>query len=370
MIGLAPTHARISMPFAEWPERDRLLWIAAMKTGEFGDKITILAGWSEDRTRGARLHYGAWLEFIFKYDSSCLSQAPEERMTRTLLVKFLRPYRERVAAMSLAGCIGDLYGVMVSIASDSDWLWLKRLRAAAYSHARAQPKKICVFTHADELLMVGRMLLKAAYDNSRKIVDLLSFRDGLIIIMLTMIPARITQFSKIEIGKHLTVDEKGKYCLHWGALETKTRRNDNYPVISELAELLNIYLNSVRPILLAPRKKGTSTDLLWVNNVGRSLGSQPLRKIIKARTAAIIGRAINPHAFRSSAATTYVLEAPKYASEAGALLSHSSFETTKKYYLAGRRVQALEVSHAALKKWHKVGGPIKGSNQGIRTDEI
>src|ERR1019366_9841646 len=80
-----------------------------------------------------------------------------------------------------------------------------------------------------------------------------------------------------------------------------------------------------------------------------------IRKIIKQRTAEGLGATILPHAFRTSAATTFVLENPEHAIEASALLSHTDFRTTEKHYLAGRRQMAVKVAHQALRRVRRLG---------------
>ena len=83
---------------------------------------------------------------------------------------------------------------------------------------------------------------------------------------------------------------------------------------------------------------------------GPLIGPQAIRKIIKRRTAEVLGTPILPHAFRTSAATTFVLEYPEHVIEASALLAHTDFSTTEKHYLAGRRQLAVRVTHQALRR--------------------
>jgi integrase len=109
--------------------------------------------------------------------------------------------------------------------------------------------------------------------------------------------------------------------------------------------------------MLEARKPKTQpiTDHLWIGDSGQPIGDQTIRKIIVRRTAEVHGTPIMPHAFRTSVATTFVLENPEHAIEASALLAHSDFRTTEKHYLAGRRQIAVRVAQDALQRVRRSG---------------
>ncbi len=342
------TKARISLPYADWPEADRHAWSNSSKPARFGVVKRPLADWSPGQVASAARWYGGWLNYSFSVDPASVDELPTERMNPSRLVGYLKDLHARVTPPSLARGVCDLYGIMTSIAPEQDWTWFRDVRRLASENARHYPPKPKQFVHAGELVKVGRHLLAAAYGGAEELVDPIAFRDGLIILMLIMVPVRITQFSAVEPAKHFLQDESCEWVVHWDAPETKTRRADDHPVPKPLIELLRIYFDVVRPALRARRPKSQNAETLWVGNSGITIGSQTLRKIIQARTKAALGRAVNPHVFRSSAATTYVLEAPEHAMEAGALLGHTNFDTTQRYYLLGHRVKAIKMAHAAL----------------------
>lgn len=285
-----------------------------------------------------------------------MSMSPADRMSRARFIAYLRHLKTRVALDSVARALCDVYGVMTSIANDRDWRWLRKLIRSAYAEAGTIPRKQKPFVHATELARVGEDLIRSAYRADGEIVDPIAFRDGLIILMLIMMPVRITQLSTIEVGKHLLWDGGSHWVAHWDAAETKSRRDDDHPICPELAEILEIYLRQVRPRLQARSDNTDTGDTIWVGASGISVGSQTLRKIIKGRTEAALGRAVNPHAFRHSVATTYALELPERAMEAAYILSHASFATTERYYLLGRRAQAVRVAHATLLSARRASG--------------
>ncbi|EKM99098.1 integrase family protein [Acidocella sp. MX-AZ02] len=271
------------------------------------------------------------------------------RMTTGRLALFLQARGKQLQPGTLAKSVNDLYGVMRSLAPDHDWGWLQQMRNLLSSHAKRQPAKAKALTHANELLNVGHELIEAAFAGTATIQDPLAYRDGLIILMLILVPVRITQFSVIRLDEHLHQAQDGEWRLQWAAEETKTRKAAIHPLPPELVEVLHLYIEQVRPRLLAKAPACTDDGALWIGVSGRPVSAQVLRKIIAARTKAALGYSINPHAFRASAASTYAIEAPDHAREAPALLDHSNPRTTERYYLLGQRAKHLLAAHEALR---------------------
>lgn len=346
---------RLSMPFAEWPERDRALWQAAQRTDPFAIIPTPLAKWSVAQRQTAAKHYGLWLRYLETMEPSLLAQPPGERMTAARLGQFFAARLAEVSVTSLAKYVCDFYGIMISFTPGQNWAWLKQMRRLITTHAKRQPPRTRAFTHAAELLRVGQELIEAAFAGTDEIRDAVAFRDGLIILMLILVPVRITQFSLIRLDQHLVQSLDGEWRLHWAAAETKTRRAATYPLPPELIEVLRLYISEVRPVLLRKAHSAPITTALWIGISGQPISSQVLRKVIEARTKAALGYKVNPHAFRASAASSYAIDDPARAGEAPALLDHTNSRTTERYYLLGQRERHLLAVHEALRKARRSG---------------
>ena len=197
---------------------------------------------------------------------------------------------------------------------------------------------------------MGRELLDAAFFGTTSIQDPVAFRDGLILLMLILVPVRITQFSLIRLDEHLRQSPDGEWQLRWQAAETKTRRDAIHPLPPELVEVLRLYISNARRRLLARAKVPANPAALWIGVSGRAISAQVLRKVIETRTKAALGYAVNPFAFRASAASSYAIEAPDHAREASALLDHTNPDTTERYYLLGQREKHLLAAHEALRQ--------------------
>lgn len=344
----------LSVPFSAWPERDRTLWQAAERVDPFEIIPKPLAKWSALQRQTAARHYGLWLRFLETTEPFLLAQPPGMRMTAPRLSRFFAVRLGEVSVASVAKYSCDLYGVMVSLAPSQDWGWLKQMRRLVNTHAKRQLPKPRALTHASELARIGQELIEAAFAGG-EIRDPISYRDGLIILMLILVPVRITQFSLIQLDKHLMQSRQGEWLLHWDAEETKTRREITYPLPPELVEVLRLYISDIRPVLMqsAPALGGPASSALWIGSSGQPIGSQALRKIIEARTKLALGYAVNPHAFRSSAASSYAIEDPTRAREASALLDHADPTTTERYYMLGQRERHLRTAQLALRRTSK-----------------
>jgi len=345
----------LSMPFAEWPAQDQKLWQAAQRPDPFAIIPAPLAKWSATQRQTAAKHYGLWLRHLETTEPSLLAQLPGERMTAARLGQFFAARLAEVSVTSLAKYVCDFYGVMVSLVPGQDWGWLKQMRRLITIHAKRQPPKTRALTHATELAGVGQELIETAFAGTEEIHDPVAFRDGLIILMLILVPVRITQFSLIRLDQHLVQSLDGEWTLYWEAGETKTRRATSYPLPPELVEVLRLYIGEVRPVLMRKARLAPTSTALWIGVSGSPISAQVLRKVIEARTKAALGYAVNPHAFRASAASSYAIEAPAHAREASALLDHTNPRTTERYYLQGQRERHLRTAHEALRQSRKSG---------------
>jgi integrase len=92
---------------------------------------------------------------------------------------------------------------------------------------------------------------------------------------------------------------------------------------------------------------------LWLGFEGGPLIAHSIYGRIMLVTKRLFGTPINPHLFRSCAATTLIEQAPEAAHLAAPLLGHRYFRTTERYYvkagqlIAGRQVSAVLAAIAA-----------------------
>ena len=263
----------LSMPFKVWPEQDQALWRATQDIKPFEIAPKPLTKWSIGQRHSALRNYGLWLRFLDNTEPSLLTHALGDRMSAQRLSQFFAGRMRDIAVTTLAKCACDLYGVMVSLAPKQDWDWLKQMRRLTSAHAKQQLPKARAFTHGLELIRVGRELIDVAFAGGAEIRDPIAFRDGLIILVLILVPVRITQFSLIKLDRHLVRSPEGEWLLRWQAEETKTRRDAIHPVPEELVEILQLYISDVRPALMQKSKalENATATALWIGVSGRPI---------------------------------------------------------------------------------------------------
>jgi integrase len=205
--------------------------------------------------------------------------------------------------------------------------------------------------HAQALFDLGMSLLRRSCEQMKPgEVDADLYLDGLLIALLIASPLRISNFSSLEIGRHMIRGDV-QWSLLVESTETKTARADYSGLPKALTAWLDFYVDEVRPALLKriPAYSHSSTRL-WIGLEGNPIGHQPIRRRIKRRTAAELGFTIVPHTFRKIAETSFMIERPEYAIYGPALLGHASPRTTERHYFAGQRQLALEIYHQELQR--------------------
>lgn len=350
MISTTATPRPLSLPFDDWPESDRRAWAEITELDLLGTPRTRVGSWSPGTQKLAKRDYGAWLRFLGECKASVLAAPPATRFRYDPMVEFIRVERERLNGWSMARRLVCLFGIAVSLDPVQDWPWFRDLVNRASRYADSLPRPVKPLYSARSLVAVGRRLINEAYEADGTLVDPVAFRDGLILMLLTAVPVRITPFSTIRIGEHLRQEGNGQWTLHWTAKETKTRKADSWTIPPALASVLEAYLAHVRPALLATGHQPATTDELWIGVSAVPIGTQTLRKIIKRRTDAMFGRPINPHMFRTIAASSYVIDYTDRAIEAAGVLGHVSFRVTERCYITGLRHEATSRAHAALER--------------------
>ncbi len=177
------------------------------------------------------------------------------------------------------------------------------------------------------------------------------------IALLAARPLRRNNFAAIEIGRHL-VKEGGHYVLRFEEEETKTDAPIENPVPTGLTPFLEHYLSHHRPFLasrteLPKDRRGRFRPAgrsLWVSAFCSAMSEGAIYDHIRNLTRARFGRALSPHLFRDSAATSIAIEDPEHVYAIKDVLGHRSLQTSEKHYIhahtleASRRFQELVLS--------------------------
>ena len=193
------------------------------------------------------------------------------------------------------------------------------------------------------------------------------YRDGLMIALLAARPFRRRNFASIEIGRHLIKRGDG-YWLHFDGSETKTGAPIDAPFPPALVPYLERYLSYYRPFLA--RRSGRWHQArarlrepgmaLWVSTYRSAMSGQAIYYRITNLSKARFGRAINPHLFRDSAATSIATEDPAHVYITRSILGHSTLATSERHYNHAKSLEATrryQERILALRRQSRDGDP-------------
>lgn len=324
-----------------WPTPDRAAWDALFRTGDLLDGRGEAAHWSQATRRTNAQHYARWLRWLGDNGLLEPDATPHARSTPERVQSYARCLVARVAPRTAASALIGLKCVLQRMRPEDDWRWLKDLTNRLDRWAEPSRPPRCRGLSAPDLFARSLAELDRRANNpfaARQ--DFRLFRDTLIVALLIACPLRLRNLAMIRIDGHLK-RVGGEWQLRFGAGETKTGQPIGLVVPRELDPFLAVHLDVVWP---AFRKQAGSRHL-WPGQKGRPMAEITIYNAVFARTRAMFGTSINPHAFRSITATFLAESLPGDALHARALLGHRQPETTERYYIhASQRDAARTVS--------------------------
>jgi len=345
----------LALPITEWPERDRQLWEEVITPPASPFQIASLASsWSPRRQLICRQAYGQWLSWLMARGVLLEQEHPEERIRPARLEEFVTDLIKRVAPVSVAMMIGAITRVLAVLAPETDWAWLRRIYQDLKAWASPSRNKRHYIVPSADLYALGIDLIETAQKSDKDPYwQATQYRDGLMIALLAARPLRLRNFGALTLGISLLKDGSS-YKIAFSADETKNGTAIETPLPFSLSAYLETYLSQHRALLLDRRETGTHmTMALWVSRWGTAMGEAAVRHQIKLRTQAAFGHAIWPHLFRACAATSLAVGAPEEVRHAAALLGHTTFATTEKYYIQAQTLLAGQSHQQAILELRK-----------------
>ncbi len=162
--------------------------------------------------------------------------------------------------------------------------------------------------------------------------------------ILTVCPLRLRNLAMMKLGKHL-YQVGPEWRLSFDGGETKTGQPIHLVIPRELTPLIAVFLERVRPAFPGAAD-GTQ---VWPACKGRPMAAETIYMRVIKRTRELFGVAINPHAFRSIAATFLAESSPTDALYARPLLGHRQSQTTERYYIRASQIDAARTVSTALR---------------------
>lgn len=338
----------VGMPFECWPARDRELWTAATATGADFDSSS-MAQWKPSTLKTAAGAYGIWLEWL-QAKGLLADPDPASRLSVVNIKAFIKAEMARgISITTIADRAHRIISVVSGMRIGVDTTDVRRVANRAEKAAHRQWRPHGEIVHASVLYRIGLDLAqKAELVGLRTREGAGLYIDGLVIALLAACPTRISAFCSLRLDHEMVRDSENWQMLIPGE-NTKTNIMETRFIPPELTDLVDDYVQVVRPYLLAGRPQ-PYTDCFFVGLSGIPLQDQVMRKRIVRRTEVATGKRILPHDFRKCAVTTLVLEQPRHAPSAPLLLSHTGTRTAEKHYIMRQQMLALEHYHEALGK--------------------
>lgn len=337
----------LSRALARWPDTWRL-------------RAQPLLAVDEDPVLDGRL-VSAWSPTTLVVTVRCLARlfnaaqslGFEADINRDVVRAYLARAQQRTTAgeisvASVAVILRCASSIAPVVFPERDWTWLrkaergiKRLaeRAPSRNAARAMP--------APELYLAGRALLneassrlKTARGRRDRTKAFRLARAGIATVLLITTPVRISALTLLRLGEHIDMDFRR---LTLNADETKERRADERELPEDISELLRRFMTFRAEI--AARSE---TRLFVSERSGGPLTSGALSRDVVSALKSLLGQPVNPHAFRHSAASYIVSEAPAEGDLAATILNHNSPTMTRRYRAAARQIvagRALQAAH-------------------------
>jgi site-specific recombinase XerD len=165
-------------------------------------------------------------------------------------------------------------------------------------------------------------------------------RNGLMIVILALCPLRIKNFAALEIGRTFKL-VNGSWWIVLPKSETKTKSPEERRIPQRFNDLIALYLNQSRPVLM---KSGKSTNALWISSTtGLQFTTKNLGTLISKITLQTVGVDVSPHLFRAAAATTAAIHGANTPHLASGVLGHKDPRVTENHYILATGLQAAEV---------------------------
>ena len=345
------------LPVNDWPEADVVAFARAYEPGDIFDET---AGPGAHLTTGTRrmitTAYRRWLGFLKQYFPDDLRQVPPaDRINLDRVRTFVDHLAAEVKPTTVAIVIDNLCYAARLIAPDRNWRWLASIKVRLANRATPE-NRFDRLVPGWKTLDLGIELMENAarlHRNEHKQKDL-QYRDGLILIFLSLWLPRRRSVAALTVSRHLKLDQYGANILLYPE-DTKSKREESYRVPEAVLPYLTHYLKVVRPRLVGRN----GHDGLWASYRGRPLIAGRIYDIARARVRARFSKDMGLHDFRRAGATFLATEAPEKIGLLPGILQHASPEVGEQHYNLAQSIEASRRFGSHLAKLRDRLKPIK-----------
>ncbi len=336
------------LPLECWPEDIRAVWKSLLPTeGRSTGKYrpsgvrSPLAGLSPAYIARIERGMGRYLAFANKEG---LDACPTpESMDHYIAAEQTHGSAEK----SVSSYVFEIWRCATQIWPDLNWHWLGKLADALEKAGKPVRLKLTGQVPTARLRKLGHSLMNEAFIAPPSERNIIKFRDGLIMALMTHKPMRAKNLAALSLDD-LFFDEVGGVSLLLG--QTKNRRDDLvYLGNAELAGAFKHWIEDLRPRL---NPKGTGAAL-WVGRFGNRLTGADLSVVARRRTKSALGVAVSLHRFRDAVTMTIARHDPENMGVASKLLGHKDSQSVAAYEGIARSTGAANVLDDILTDYTK-----------------
>ena len=159
---------------------------------------------------------------------------------------------------------------------------------------------------------------------------------GVAIAVLTFAPIRLSNLAHIKLNENLILPHSGQALLVFRRYDVKNDVPLEFPIDTELAVLIDDYIQNFRPTLL----RGANGDWLFPGEKRGPKDAKTLSGQITDRVQKAIGFSITAHQFRHAAAALWLTHHPGDYETVRRMLGHRNIQTTVNFYCGLETKQA------------------------------
>ena len=338
----------VGLPFEQWPSSFQRTWCEANREGDLLTGCGPAARWKPKTRKTVRKAVGYFLKFMRDRGQLRDGQTVAQLLTESALRDYIAVLRRRLAPLSVVTQLGHLSSAIAMMTPEADRTLIK------LAQARLAPIVVPTRRHVGRLvsplvlLHLGQTLMddwqvRLAHDPRLNAMD---YRDGLMIAFLALCPVRLANLAQMHVGEHLRFEGE-LVRVTFPAHEMKSGRSLEFDWPHELRPALDFYLKRVHRMLydLPP-----IAFPLWpsLQRNKRQMGASGIYTRIMQVTAKRVGHPVNPHMFRTAAATFIADMTPERAMAVAGVLQHRNLQMAWDYYIRGQQDQMVHRYQGAI----------------------
>ena len=335
---MSTARSRRALALAAWDLIDQAAWITANDPGDEIAASGLAATWAPRSRDNAELAYGRYVGFLGHTGRLRPIVRVGERLVAEDLCTFGRELSAQLASITVLGIFASLNMAIKAMDPTADRTVLKTIIARLSRTAKSTRDIGGNLVSPRFLVAIGTAMM----DNAEQ-MDGASweragqYRDGLLIMFMTLCPLRPGTVSEMRIGEHLLI-EHDSMRIKLPPVLARKRRVEDVPLTPELTRRLARYLAYYRPMF---PQRPDHARAVWLSRYGRRLSRVDISHRVKAAVGARTGKNFTGHMFRHACATHIVEVAPEQARLIVGALGHAGFRAGQKHYIKGQQLTAV-----------------------------